>query len=103
MESLDGRRNSCLRGWHWDGNPAYYRDLLTQKNSTARATYNIGFTLDILPKELVLNGNASLLNYQYQREKFDKAYQTQTASTPNTTRNAEAWIQNTIRFSLMLH
>lgn len=51
-----------------DGNPAYYRDLLTQKNSTARATYNIGFTLDILPKELVLNGNASLLNYQYQRE-----------------------------------
>ena len=76
-----------------DGNPAYYRDLLTQKNSTARATYNIGFTLDILPKELVLNGNASLLNYQYQREKFDKAYQTQTASTPNTTRNAEAWIQ----------
>ena len=76
-----------------DGNPAYYRDLLTQKNSTARATYNIGFTLDILPKELVLNGNASLLNYQYQREKFDKAYQTQTASTPNTTRHAEAWIQ----------
>ncbi|MFG6411353.1 MAG: SusC/RagA family TonB-linked outer membrane protein, partial [Bacteroides acidifaciens] len=76
-----------------DGNPAYYRDLLTQKNSTARATYNIGFTLDILPKELVLNGNASLLNYQYQREKFDKAYQTQTSSTPNTTRNAEAWIQ----------
>ena len=67
--------------------------MLTQKNSTARATYNIGFTLDILPKELVLNGNASLLNYQYQREKFDKAYQTQTASTPNTTRHAEAWIQ----------
>ncbi|MDE6987009.1 MAG: SusC/RagA family TonB-linked outer membrane protein, partial [Bacteroides acidifaciens] len=76
-----------------DGNPAYYRDLLTQKNSTARATYNLGFTLDILPKELVLNGNASLLNYQYQREKFDKAYQTQTSSTPNKTRNAEAWIQ----------
>lgn len=51
-----------------DGNPAYYRDKLTQKNSTTRATYNIGFTLDILPKQLVLNGNASLLNYDYQRE-----------------------------------
>lgn len=60
-----------------DGNPAYYRDKLTQKNSTTRATYNIGFTLDILPKQLVLNGNASLLNYDYQREKFNKAYQTQ--------------------------
>ncbi len=53
--------------------PAYYRDKLTQKNSTTRATYNIGFTLDILPKQLVLNGNASLLNYDYQREKFNKA------------------------------
>lgn len=76
-----------------DGNPAYYRDKLTQKNSTTRATYNIGFTLDILPKQLVLNGNASLLNYDYQREKFNKAYQTQTTTTPETTRQAEAWVQ----------
>ena len=76
-----------------DGNPAYYRDKLTQKNSTTRATYNIGFTLDILPKQLVLNGNASLLNYDYQREKFNKAYQTQTTTTPKTTRQAEAWVQ----------
>lgn len=75
-----------------DGNPAYYRDKLTQKNSTTRATYNIGFTLDILPKQLVLNGNASLLNYDYQREKFNKAYQTQTTTTPETTRQAEAWV-----------
>ena len=66
-----------------DGNPAYYRDKLTQKNSTTRATYNIGFTLDILPKQLVLNGNASLLNYDYQREKFNKAYQTQTGNNPS--------------------
>ncbi len=76
-----------------DGNPAYYRDKLTQKNSTTRATYNISFTLDILPKQLVLNGNASLLNYDYQREKFNKAYQTQTTTTPETTRQAEAWVQ----------
>lgn len=76
-----------------DGNPAYYRDRLTQNNSTARATYNMGFTLDILPKELVLSGNASLVNYQYQREKFNKAYQTQIAASPETTRRAEAWIQ----------
>lgn len=76
-----------------DGNPAYYRDKLTQKNSTTRATYNIGFTLDILPKQLVLNGNASLLNSDYQREKFNKAYQTQTTTTPETTRQAEAWVQ----------
>lgn len=82
-----------------DGNPAYYRDKLTQKNSTTRATYNIGFTLDILPKQLVLNGNASLLNYDYQREKFNKAYQTQTTTTPETTRQAEAWVQNISRFN----
>lgn len=76
-----------------DGNPAYYRDRLTSDNSTTRATYNIGFTLDILPKHLVLSGNASLLNYDYQREKFNKAYQPQNSNTPNTTRQAEAWIQ----------
>ena len=52
--------------------------LITEINLPRRtvlhATYNIGFTLDILPKQLVLNGNASLLNYDYQREKFNKAY-----------------------------
>lgn len=76
-----------------DGNPAYYRDKLTSDNSTTRTTYNIGFTLDILPKKLVLNGNASLLNYDYQNESFNKAYQTQSSSTANTSRYATATIE----------
>lgn len=74
-----------------DGNPAYYRDKLTNLNGTRRQTYNIGFDLDILPKKLVLSGNASLLHYDYQREKFNKAYQTQTAANPTTTREANAY------------
>lgn len=76
-----------------DGNPDYYRTRLTSKNSTRKATYTTGFKLDILPQKLVMHANASLYNYDYQREKFDKSYQTQTSSTPNNTRQAEAKIQ----------
>lgn len=74
-----------------DGNPAYFRDKLTNENGTRRATYNIGFTLDILPKKLVLNGNASLFNYDYQKETFDRSYKLQD-QTPNNTRKATAAI-----------
>ena len=76
-----------------DGNPDYYRDKLTSKNSTTKATYDMGFTLDILPKKLVLRGNTSLYQYDWQREKFNKSYQTQTSSTPEKSRQAEAYIQ----------
>ena len=69
-----------------DGNPLYWRDKMLNSNGTRRSTYNIGFTLDILPKKLVLNGNASLYHYDYQQEKFNKAYQAQTDASPNTTR-----------------
>lgn len=75
-----------------DGNPAYYRDKLTKQDGTRRQSYNIGFTADILPKKLILTGDASLLHYDWQEEKFNKAYQTQT-SPINATRQAEAYIK----------
>lgn len=74
-----------------DGNPAYYRDKLTNLNGARRQTYNIGLTVDILPKKLILTGDASLLHYDYQREKFNKAYQAQTAAKPTLTREANAY------------
>ncbi|WP_455593026.1 SusC/RagA family TonB-linked outer membrane protein [Bacteroides sp.] len=83
-----------------DGNPEYYRDKLTSENSTRKSTYNMGFTLDILPKKLVLNGNASLYHYDYQREKFNKSYQTQTSPTPDNTRQAEAKTQKYTQIQL---
>ena len=70
-----------------DGNPAYFRDKLLSSNGTRKSTYNLGFTLDILPKKLVLNGNAALYHYDYQKEKFNKAYQLENQSE-NTTREA---------------
>lgn len=76
-----------------DGNPNYYKDRLTQHDGTTNATYSTGFALSILPKKLVLNGNASLYTYNYQREKFNKSYQTQSAAIPDNTRQAEAYIK----------
>lgn len=73
-----------------DGNPEYWHEKMHRKNSTRRQTYNAGFKLDLIPKKLTLNGNASLYHYDYQYEAFDKAYQTQNSSTPNTTREAVA-------------
>lgn len=73
-----------------DGNPQYYLDKLTQSNGLRRNTYNMGFTADILPKKLVLNGNASLYHVDNQVERFNKAYQYQTAANPNTVREASA-------------
>jgi len=70
-----------------DGNPAYFRDKLLSSNGIRKSTYNLGFTLDILPKKLVLNGNAALYHYDYQKEKFNKAYQLENQSE-NTTREA---------------
>lgn len=82
------------------GNPEYYRSRLTNENSTRKATYSMGFALDILPKKLILNGNASLYNYDYQRERFNKSYQTQTAATPDNTRKAESFIQKHTQIQL---
>ncbi|RNC66284.1 TonB-dependent receptor [Proteiniphilum sp. X52] len=83
-----------------DGNPAYYRDKLTSENSTRRTTYDLGFRIDILPEKLVLNTKGSLLHYDYQREKFNKSYQTQTAGQPNNTRQAEALIEKYVQKQL---
>ncbi|MCD7938412.1 MAG: TonB-dependent receptor [Tannerellaceae bacterium] len=74
-----------------DGNPLYYKDILTRQNGVRRTTYNGGFSLDIIPKKLVLNGNASLYHYDEQKEEFDKAYQRQDQNTPVSTRQAKAY------------
>ena len=89
----DEEGNPASGGGTSDGNPAYFRDKLTQHNGERRQSYNIGFDLDILPKKLVLSGNASLLHYDYQREKFNKSYKLQSSSTATNTRQAEAWIK----------
>lgn len=79
-----------------DGNPQYYTDKMTQNNGTRRNTYNMGFKADLLPEnKLVLNGNASLYHVDYQKERFNKAYQYQTAVNPNTVREAYARYQKT--------
>lgn len=83
-----------------DGNPEYYRSRLTNENSTRKSTYSTGFTMDILPKKLVLNGNASLFHHDYQRERFNKSYQTQTSTTPDNTRQAEAFTQKYTQIQL---
>lgn len=64
----DEEGNPASGGGTSDSNPAYFRDKLTQHNGERRQSYNIGFDLDILPKKLVLSGNASLLHYDYQRK-----------------------------------
>lgn len=75
-----------------DGNPQYWISKLQRDNSTARYTFSTGFALDIIKKQLVLNGNVSLLNYQYQKETFNKAYQQQNQGSPNTTRSSSVEI-----------
>lgn len=96
----DADGNPTSGGGTSDGNPAYYRDKLTSQDGKRRSTYNIGFDFDILPKELVLSGNASLLHYDYQREKFNKGYQLQSSSSPTNTRQAEAYVQRYTQLQL---
>lgn len=67
----DGNPNSADTNIS-DGNPAYFRDKLLYSDGTNKSTYNIGFKLDILPKKLVLNGNASLYRYDYMVENLIK-------------------------------
>lgn len=75
-----------------DGNPEYFRDKLLSSNGTRKANYNLGFTLDIIPKKLVLNGNASLFHHDYQQDKFNKAYQLENQPM-NTTRESYVKIE----------
>ena len=70
-----------------DGNAEYWLDKYVAKNSTQKTTFSGGFTADIIKDHLILDANASLLNYQYMNETFWKAYQQQNQSSPNTTRN----------------
>ena len=80
LSTSDGSPNSADTNIS-DGNPAYFRDKLLYSDGTNKSTYNIGFKLDILPKKLVLNGNASLYRYDYMVEKFNKAYQLENKDT----------------------
>lgn len=74
-----------------DGNPLYWQSVYTRKNGTRRSSYNAGFDLDILPKELVFSFNTSLYHYDYQYESFNKAYHTQqNMNSYNTVRQAYA-------------
>ena len=92
---------SPAAGWNTgDGNPNYYRDKLTSSNGTRKQTYNLGFDLSIIPKKLVFSANSSLYHYDYQNERFNKAYQTQTSSTMNRTREANAEINRFTQIQL---
>ena len=95
--------NPASGGGTSDGNPAYFRDKLTQHNGERRQSYNIDLILTFSLK-LVLSGNASLLHYDYQRKKFNKSYKLQSSSTATNTRQAEAWIKryNQMQFNSTL-
>lgn len=75
-----------------DGNPAYYRSKYHVTNGTTKTTFNGGFTADIIKDHLILDANASLLNYNAQSESSWDAYQQQNQGTPNTSRDANATI-----------
>lgn len=60
-----------------DGNPSYYRDKYHVTDGTTKTTFNAGFTADIIKDHLVLDANASYLNYYSQKESSWDAYQQQ--------------------------
>ena len=76
-----------------DGNPLYYRSKYHAKNSTTKSTYTIGATADIIKDHLILDANASLLNWDYQNETAWDAYQQQNWSSPNTARSMSAEVE----------
>lgn len=75
-----------------DGNPAYYRSKYHTKDGTTKTTFNGGFTADIIKDHLILDANASLLNYNAQSEYSWDAYQQQNQGKPNTSRYAAVTI-----------
>lgn len=75
-----------------DGNAAYYRSKYHNTNTTTKTTFNGGFTADIIKDHLILDANASLLNYNNQNESAWNAYKQQNQNNPNTRRDASASI-----------
>lgn len=71
-----------------DGNPLYWTNKLSRKNKTRRTTFNIGLQAEIIPKKLFLTENSSLYYIDYQYESFNKKYQLQNSTTPNSNREA---------------
>lgn len=80
-----------------DGNPLYWKDKLSRSDNTRRTTMNIGFSLDIIPKKLVLKENSSLYYLDNQKEKFNKKYQFQNSGTPDASREAEAYYEKQVQ------
>lgn len=73
-----------------DGNYQYWAGVYDIKNSNRKSVYNIGFDANLWQNKLTLNGNASMLYYDYQKEQFTKSYQQTNQANPNTTRPATA-------------
>lgn len=88
-----------------DGNYQYWANVYDMRNSTRRQVYSGGFDLDILPGILVLTGNASLLNYDYQYEYFTRTWQQTNSASPNTTHDAQALVSRYVQeqFNTQLH
>lgn len=80
-----------------DGNPLYWKDRLVRSNDTRRTTMNLGFSLDILPKKLVLKGNSSLYYLDNQQESFNKAYQFDNSDTPDESRTAMGYYEKQVQ------
>ena len=72
-----------------DGNPLYWKDKLQRLNNIRKTTFNIGGSWEIIPG-LTLNENSSIYYIDNEQEDFDKQYQTQNNSNPNSTRAARA-------------
>lgn len=73
-----------------DGNPLYWKEKLVRNGTTKRATWNIGFNWEILPKKLYLRENSTIYSIDILNENFNKKYQTQNSTIANETRVASA-------------
>ena len=69
----DGTPNSGYK-WTDGGNPLYWKDIFTNKNTTRKTSFNIGFDLELLKDKLYLKENSSLFYTDYTRETFTKEY-----------------------------
>lgn len=72
-----------------DGNPLYWIDKLQRSDNTRRTSFNVGASWELLPG-LTLTEASSIYYIDQVKEEFDKTFQAQTSSSPNTTRNAMA-------------
>ena len=86
----DGSPNSGYK-WTDGGNPQYWKDIFTNRNTTRKTSFNIGFDVEILKDKLYLKENSSLFYTDYTAEKFTKEYHSYWANS--TTRESSAKYQ----------